>query len=226
MLRFWPQSSVSLAAIISLADDIPEELLSISGADYTNLVVGLESMGAAIDRWNHRGGDDPPRTIDQKSPVYIVREALKKCPDQNPAPETTDLAFIPDAPLRESIRSDISSASDALHRNDYKAATVLAGSAIEAMLLWVVKDAGIKAAPAGLQIKGPPERWDLSAFILVVQTLGRIKQNTVTQCELTRNFRNLIHPGRAERLGESCDRGTAHGALAGVALVVRDLTPP
>jgi hypothetical protein len=60
-----------LAAIIKLVDYIPVELLTISGADYTGLVVGLESMRAAIDRWNHRGENDRPRTYDGKSPVYL-----------------------------------------------------------------------------------------------------------------------------------------------------------
>lgn len=225
-MKCYSGDAAILSAIIDLADDIPEELLTISGADYTDLVVGLESMGAAIDRWNHQGGDDPPRTIDQKSPVFVVREALKKCPDQSPSPQTTSLSFIQDVALRESIRLDISSATDALHRNDYKAATVLAGSAIEALLLWAVKNANVKTAPPGMKMNGPPERWDLSEFIQVARHFGLLKQNTVQQCELARNFRNLIHPGRAERLGEACDRGTAHGALAGVAFVARDLAPP
>ena len=88
-----------LGAIINLADDIPTELLTISGDDYANYVFGLESMGAAIDRWNHHGTDEPPRNYGQQSPVYLVREALAKCPDQYPSLQTTELAFISDRAL-------------------------------------------------------------------------------------------------------------------------------
>jgi hypothetical protein len=95
-MKVYSGDAAILASIINLVDDTPIELLAISGADYTGLVVGLESMGAAIDRWNHRGGDDPPRTYDGKSPVYLVRDALSKCPDERPAPGTTELVFITD----------------------------------------------------------------------------------------------------------------------------------
>jgi len=214
-----------LASIINLVDDIPVELLTISGDDYTGLVVGLEAMGAAIERWNFRGGDDPPRTFDGKNPVYLVRDALSKCPDERPAPGTTDLAFITDDGLRESIRLDISSAFDALHRSDFKAATVLAGSAIEALLLAAVQGRGHTSPPPGMKNnrKGGPENWDLSQFIEAATLLGLIKPETGEQAARAKNFRNLIHPGRAQRMSESCDRGTALAALAGVELVSRDL---
>jgi hypothetical protein len=41
---------------------------------------------------------------------------------------------------------------------------------------------------------------------------------------LVKDFRNLIHLGRAERLAKKCDRSTALTALAGVVAVVNDLT--
>jgi hypothetical protein len=46
----------------------------------------------------------------------------------------------------------------------------------------------------------------------------------LTQADLARDFRNLIHPGRAQRTGADCDRGTALTALAAIELVVRDLS--
>ncbi|MBR0991898.1 hypothetical protein JQ580_14390 [Bradyrhizobium japonicum] len=214
-----------LASIINLVDDIPVELLTLSGDDYTGLVVGLESMGAAIERWNFRGGDDPPRTLDGKSPVHLIRDALSRCPDERPAPTTTELVFIIDDSLRESIRLDISSAFDALHRSDFKAATVLAGAAIEALLLAAVQTGGHTSPPSRMKNKPKdgPETWDLAQFIEAATLLGLIKPETGEQAGRAKNFRNLIHPGRAQRLSESCDRGTALAALAGVELVSRDL---
>jgi len=60
----------------------------------------------------------------------------------------------------------------------------------------------------------------------VARRLQLIEPETATQAQQARSFRNLIHPGRAARLGQKCDRGTALSALAAVELTVRDLTPP
>src|SRR5947208_12675174 len=43
------------------------------------------------------------------------------------------------------------------------------------------------------------------------------------QADLTRDFRNLVHPGRAIRIGQKCNRATALSALAGIERVVNDL---
>ena len=46
-----------------------------------------------------------------------------------------------------------------------------------------------------------------------------------TQTRLAKDFRNLIHPGRAQRQGQTCDRATALSAVAAVEHIVRCLTP-
>jgi hypothetical protein len=184
-------------------------------------------MEASINRWNYRGGDDIPRTHDGKSPIYLVREALSKCPDQSPVAQTTELAFITDDILRDSIRLDMSSASNALHRNDFKATTVLAGSAIEALLLWAIQGKGVTGPLPGMSTKpsGAPESWNLAQYIEAATNLNLIKEDTAIQANQAKGFRNLIHPGRAQRTALSCDKGTALGALSAVELVARDLTP-
>jgi hypothetical protein len=147
-------------------------------------------MGAAIDRWNQRGGNDPPRNHDNKSPTFLVREALLRCPDENPSRETTALSFITDQPLRQSIRLDMSSASDALHRGDFKGSTVLAGAAIEALLLWRIVDAGITVPIQGVQTRkaGHPDDWKMEEYILVCESRGFIKPDTVKQVRLAQAF--------------------------------------
>jgi hypothetical protein len=225
-MQVYSGDAAVLAAIINLVDDVPEELLTISGEDYSDFVFALESMGAAIDRWNQRGGDDPPRNHKNKSPVVVVREALSLCPDSSPSQATSAILFIEDASLRDSIRLDMSSASDALHRGDFKSATVLAGAAIEALLLWRIVKAGITSPPIGILNRktGHPDEWTLADYILVSKHEGFIKPNTVKQVELAQGFRNLIHPGRSRRLNEICDRATALSALAGAEQVIRDFS--
>lgn len=223
-MQVYSADSAVFGAIIDLADDLPVELLTISDEDYTNYVFGLEAMQAAIDRWNHHGTDTPPRTHNGKSPVYLVREALLKCPDQNPSSQTTSLPFISDRQLAESIRLDMDSAINALHRNDFKGATVLSGSAMEALLLWKIQDVGITSRLVGMNKsnKQSPEEWTLEDYITAASIQNLIKPNTVAQARLAQNYRNLIHPGRAIRFAQACNRGTAFRALAPVHLIVAD----
>jgi hypothetical protein len=144
---------------------------------------------------------------------------------QRPAIDTTELAFVADKALRDSIRIDMSGASDALHRSDFKAATVLAGSAIEALLLWALQKSNHTAPLTGMTTaaRGHPENWALAQLVEATEMLRLIKPETAQQCRQAKDFRNLIHPGRSQRLSASCDKGTALAALAGAELVVRDL---
>jgi hypothetical protein len=140
-----------------------------------------------------------------------------------PSPATAELLFIDDDPaLRESIRLDISTANNDLHNAQWKAATVVAGSAAEALLLWAIKREP-RLTSIGERPKGPPERWDLAEYLKVAKALELIEESTIMQASLARHFRNLIHPGRAQRLGMVCDRATALAALAAVESIVRDL---
>ena len=68
------------------------------------------------------------------------------------------------------------------------------------------------------------DRWDLDQFIEVAAQLRLLKPDTCTAAKLAKNFRNLIHPGRAARLAQTCDRATALSALAGLEHVIGDLT--
>jgi hypothetical protein len=112
----------------------------------------------------------------------------------------------------------------------WKAATVLAGAAAEALLLWAITEkktpAEIEATRAAVisRASRDPNDWVLDGYIKVARTLALIEDETEKQADLARVFRNFIHPGRSARLGKVCDRGTALSALASVELIVRDLT--
>jgi len=159
---------------------------------------------------------------------------LVKCPDEAPAAQTIGLDFIADAAYRNQLRTDISAAYSAERNGEWKAATVLAGSVVEALLLWALQQgneqqvtaAATNAANTGFQINpaAPLERWTLAQYIEVAERMDVISDSSATQARLTKDFRNLIHPGRAVRLGQQCSRATALSALAGVEHVVNDLT--
>jgi hypothetical protein len=172
----------------------------------------------------------------EQVPVTVIRDALALCPDESPAPSTSELDFITDEELRTNLRNDLGAVHRALANGEWKAATVLAGSAAEALLLWALKQRSsaditnaITALRASRELTTAPDpnldRWNLYEFIQVAEKLGVIKPNTAKQTRLAKDFRNFIHPGVAQRLGEKCDRATAFSAVAGMEHVVRDLTP-
>jgi hypothetical protein len=126
-----------------------------------------------------------------------------------------------------------------LLQGEWKGATVLAGAAVEALLLWalqqrVKKDAGaIVVAVAALRPKplskdpGPALEgpgWHLHEYVEVAAHLRLIRPETAILVRLTKDFRNLIHPGRAQRLGQRCNRSTALTAVAAIDAVAADLT--
>jgi hypothetical protein len=228
-----------LMAIARLIDELPSELLTISGEDYSDLVCGVESIRNSVTYWQHKGvGQIGNSGIRGKNTLLLVRDALVKCPDQAPSVATVELAFISDNALRESIRLDISTATSASHSGEWKAATVLAGAATEALLLWAAQEqesktsGAIQSAISALTTAGTlkskpdgnPERWSFLELIEIALNLGLIKTDTATQARLGKDFRNLIHPGRAARLGLVCDKGTALSAQAAAELVARDVS--
>lgn len=167
--------------------------------------------------------------------ISLVRLALKECPDSVPRPSTAEFPFITDPQLRESLRMDLSEADDALANGDHKSGTVLAGALVEALLLWAIEQ---KPAPEritalkklkgasviGSKLDADPKHWQIHEYTEIALELGLIKKETAAQCRIAKGFRNLIHPGRAQRLGQACNRGTALSAIAAVELVAVDLT--
>jgi hypothetical protein len=228
-----------LTAVVAFARQIPPELLTFTGQDLSDYVVALEFMENTEQRTQalQRGFQAPEYR--ETSVIVLLREALAKCPDEVPAPSTTELPFIADLALRDSIRRDISAANQDMANGEWKGATVLAGAATEALLLWAIQetkrlmpgkieaatDTAKAAGTLGANLQSNPERWDFIELIEIALSAGYIKPETAVQARLCKNFRNLIHPGRAARLGQVCDRATALSALAAVEHVVRDLTP-
>ena len=232
----------SLAALVQLVEAVPSEFIRLEPQEFADFTAGAAAVKGFVEmlqatRSSH-GASMALRNY-AAHPIEMLRSALIKCKDEAPSPDSTELTFIADAALRDSIRLDISEANRALAEGQWKGATVLAGSALEALLLRALQEheaahAGARAGAVSAllgnatlkqQPHGNPERWDLHEYIAVARHLGLINTGTAIQASQAREFRNLIHPGRAQRLGQTCDRATALAALAAVEFVARDLTP-
>ncbi len=225
-------SAPTLRSLVRLLDAIPSHLMPGDAEDFANLTIATEAARYCLARWEHHTnegefGDIYPL---HRHPLLIIRDVLGRCKDEAPTPETTGLEFVDDSELRNQLRSDMSAAVSALQISQFKTATVLAGSVMEALLLWALEkttrpvvDAAFSAVNRPIPSTKPFVEWMLGHYIEAAEVAGLIDQDTASQARLAQNFRNLIHPGKAIRRREQCDRGTALGALAGMERVASKL---
>jgi hypothetical protein len=229
------------AYILRLLDAMPPGIVTLKGQALAEYGEAVESLRMAVDAWragNRNSILDWLRRRGMANPLAFLRKHLASLPDSVVSPTTTDLAFITDPQLRDALRLDIAAANRSFGVSDWKGCTVISGSVVEALLLWAVNEhegrgpGRVAAAASALITTGrfnklPPKDWnfwDLFHLIEVALEMGIIKENTASQCRIAKNFRNLIHPGRAVRLAQTCNRGTALSALASIEHVDYDLS--
>lgn len=225
-----------VSAIIGLTDSVPPHLLTPQSARYASLIGAVEELKSWLPTWHARGSN----RIFTGTPIRVVRQILAACPDEFPVPATHGLPFVADATLRDALRLDIEHVGRVLAYSEWKAATVLGGSVIEALLLWklgTLPAADIEAAATKVRTMGtacgwktvkPLNDWHLPDYIEVAAIVPTgnpiIVADTAALLRVVKSYRNLIHPGRAERLAQTCDKRTAYAAVAGMEGVVIDLS--
>jgi hypothetical protein len=221
------QLSHIFGALVELVDQIEPELLPANEHKRAQLLVATTQIRELI-----RAGRSglvpflPKETygIGPSDPVSYIRDALANLPDQAVPKSITTLIFLNDSELAEALRADIATASSALRNGEWKAAAVLSGSVIEALLLWALQKAHTTMIQAqAIGPKKPLEQWGLAAYIDAAEKFRCIGSNTLTEVRRAQDYRNLIHPGRATRLGIQCDLGAAHIAIGALDHVINDL---
>ncbi len=239
------EHSPALAGVVALVDQLPPELLmGLSPEDYAALTVNLAAIRNQLATWQfadremRRSIFGPVKGYRNLNPITVVRQMLSKCPNELPAVGPHGLDFIRDERFRTILLRDINSTEQALGNNEYKAAAVLGGSVIEAILLWALREddtAGLEAALKELQDAGEVSRklgaddltareWGLADFIKIAEKLGILVPTTVKVAEAAKGFRNLIHPGVEVRDQEPPTLEMARAATAAMGFVVRDVT--
>jgi hypothetical protein len=123
--------SSQLLGIMNLLKGVPDELISLTSADYSELILAESTIEEHLAIWRVRGNVGNMAHVKGFDAITVIRRALAKCPDEYPPSATTELLFISDAALRENIRRDLGASNRALNNAEWKAATVLAGAAIE-----------------------------------------------------------------------------------------------
>jgi hypothetical protein len=201
------------------------------------LTIALSAVEVGYARWLglSQGMVVPP--MGGEDIIITIRRVLEKCPDETPSAGTSDLQFIPDSQTRASMRQEVGAANSALQNAEWKAATVLGGATIEAILHWRLSEPQTSAADlvtgktkaiTSRRLQKAPhsdmDHWGLADFIAIARELDIIADETFKQAELARDYRNLIHPGLAARRKQICDRATALTVLSGLEHVIRDLS--
>ena len=82
-------------------------------------------------------------------PLVAVRSCLSKLPDEGPGDRASALEFVADGALRAGLATDLASMETLLDVGVWKAATVIAGSVAEALLLDALLKRAAEAQAAG-----------------------------------------------------------------------------
>ncbi len=155
-----------------------------------------------------------PDVVIRRSGFTGLRRLMKQCHDELP-PAEPELPFIADADIRLGIEDRIHAAWTDFNAREWLGATVFAGAALEALLLWALKQMTLAAMP-----KRPLDELHLADLIRIAVKNGVIDEASERQAGLAKDARNLIHPGKALRSGETCNKATALTALAAVYRVI------
>lgn len=101
-----------------------------------------------------------------------------------------------DPRLRRVLESDYAELQLALKSQMSKASLVLAGGIVEAVLINYLLVIGYEHPPKGID----PRSMQLGDLIAACEQEGALTAETATFCQVLREYRNLIHPGRSVRM--------------------------
>jgi hypothetical protein len=236
-----------LGVLLSLVDRLDDRALAaFSADDYRNLIVATEFIRTTTNRWLYprTSGRGPHAVVafqplGNRHPVEVLHNVLRSAREE-PAPLIANrLGFLADTELANSIATDISSSEAAIANGMYKNACVMSGAALEALLLWTIQHASAedrdqaygraqtrRTQTGRASLARPdrdPLRWTLEQYIEIARALPSIADQAADAALLAKDFRNLIHPGRAARLGTTATRASAAQGLAALLLVSEDL---
>lgn len=229
---FHQSDNTKLRGVMNLVNAIPSPLQTFAPNDFSDFILASSAIEEALSTWLSRGEVSVRTHVkDEKDAITILRRVLATLPDTWPPHPQAQLTFIPDTALRTSISGDVGAASRALDASEWKTANVMAGAALEALLHWklsTISQSAREASPAAPIYKGAKkalEDFVLHDCIVLAEGLSIITADDAKASMLTKDYRNLIHPGRAARIGTTCSRSTAHVAVGALFGVIERLTP-
>jgi hypothetical protein len=205
--------------LLALLDEVPSELIDLRSVEYLELTRCRGVLATSLVGWN-LGDIAPARAVDGKDAVERIRRLMKQCHDELP-PGQPEISFISSTDIRLGIEDRIHAAWIDFSAREWMGATVFAAAALEALLLWALKGATLVEKP-----KRSLDELHLPDLIRLALENQFISQACSSQAGLAKEARNLIHPGKMLRSGDSCNKATALTALAAVYRVIDELGRP
>ncbi len=225
--------TASFKTLIDLVDRLDESVRPTGEAE-TKLVAAMNSLRTVLELF---AGKDPAYSTNMKPvkgynthPVLAIHQVMSSLPDQAIPDTITGLCFIEDEVYRDDLRADIASVESLLAVKQWKATMVIAGSVMEALLLYTLlaasKDEAMESASrADLRCaKNEPDLWHLSDYVKVALDLKIISQTCASAALIAGDCRNLVHPGKELREEKKAARKDAYSAVAGLEHVLADVT--
>jgi hypothetical protein len=127
--------------------------------------------------------------------------------------------FISDEQFRACLENDYREMQKALARQMWKAAHVLAGSILEAVLCDF-----LIVTEYQKRTKTDPTTLDLSKVVEACYAEGALSSKARNLASAVREYRNLIHPGRAIRLEEEVSESSAKVVEAVLEIAIAEVT--
>jgi len=219
----WGINQVTVArGIVKYANAMDPRLLaeSLSPGDRMALeheLFRLEVFARQGESYPGPPNKEPALHADGPARIHAI---LSKIPKDEATPQADQrLLFITNEPLRRNVARDIDSIAALIGDAEWKAATVIAGSVIEAVLLWQVQNSsgytGVVAMMTGRKFDPDAAKWGLEGLLQASRKLGLLTDEELKLCSVAQVYRNLIHPGQ-ERAKHPPARSTALAAQAAV----------
>ena len=165
---------------------LPPALAPREPSEYTRFLIAIAVMEHQLDVWREKrdsGGSlkwlPQIEGYEREHPIRPLHDLLAHCPDDVADETEAGLLFIADADDRALLRRDIAAAERTFNQSEFKAATVLAGSVVEALLILrieLVEGGRVVEAAAKNDLRGRDrtqilDRADLAGLIRLAKEL-------------------------------------------------------
>lgn len=206
--------------LLAMIDEIPSELMTLGPATLLEFNRCRATLAFAAAIWEKGIGGFQPGQVGGKDPIERIRRLLATCPDEIP-PEI-ELPFVTEIEVRNGIEELVKTAWTNYRVAEWAGATVFAGTAIEALLLWLVRRQQDGQTPIDPD-QDPLNKLRFEDLVKRTEEGKWLNKSTIEQIRHGQAARNLIHPGRSIRLGKTCNRATSLTAFAAFYSLAEDL---
>lgn len=217
-----------LSAVADMVDDLDPTMLPTDSNMRAELIAAVNLIRFKVISWSSMGGGarNPDRLPGFKeTPIGTIYRILEHCSDTVVPKDIPGLEFIDDNEYRQQLCRDLAEVESSINRGQWKAATVLGGALIEALLLEKLVSEPYTTTPHYKKKKKDPNDWNLFDCLRIATevTDPLITKDTYTLAKLAKDYRNFIHPGKAKKEGKNCTAGFAHSVKGALIRVIENL---